>query len=228
MKFQSFLKFRTGNLMLLVFAFIFTSNALAANKTATWTGLVSNNWSEPGNWNIVPVEATPLYPNNGEGGFTYDAVITTGIPTLSENISVDALNVSNARITGAFNLTSHITFTWGGNGVIENITLNANGGMELVGAFPKFIRTGGVVNNAGTANWSEGNFRLDGSGVLNNLASGTFNVTGAAGLLDLRGGAAKINNMGTFVHNTNAGNDTTVRGQFDNSGEVEVINNLIN
>src|SRR5688500_5094555 len=57
----------------------------AADVTSTWGG-GTGNWGSAANWNNSP--AVSQFPNNGNGGFTYDAVISSGTVTLNQNIAI--------------------------------------------------------------------------------------------------------------------------------------------
>src|SRR5687768_4687388 len=56
----------------------------AADVTSTWGG-GTGNWGSAANWNNSP--AVNHFPNNGNGGFTYDAVVNAGAVTLDQDIT---------------------------------------------------------------------------------------------------------------------------------------------
>src|SRR5438132_9757688 len=70
------------------------SRARAADVTSTWFG-GTNLWSSS-NWiNNPPVSQ---YPNDGNGGFTYDAVLNSGKASLTEFITIERLTLAGAQI----------------------------------------------------------------------------------------------------------------------------------
>ena len=68
--------------------------ALAADVTSTWNG-TTGNWSDASRWSSVD------FPNNGNGGFTYDAIINSGTVTLDLNVMIEAFKFGGGAITGA-------------------------------------------------------------------------------------------------------------------------------
>src|SRR5687768_7112324 len=82
------------------------SLAAAADVVSSWVGPGSANWSDPANWSSTP--PVNHYPNNGNGGFTYDAIITAPAPglgvTLSEPIALQRLTIDSLGLGGDHNL----------------------------------------------------------------------------------------------------------------------------
>src|SRR3954451_8776702 len=83
--------------------------ARAQTVTATWNG-TSGNWTDAALWNVPP-----NFPNNGQGGFNYNAVVNGGgTLTLDQAIVIEQLTFSSGTITGANDLTMNALFTWNG------------------------------------------------------------------------------------------------------------------
>src|SRR4051812_13147672 len=74
-----------------LFLAVTASSVYGADVSSTWNG-ASSNWGVAGNWSNVPSVAQ--FPNNGNGGFTYDATVASGTPSLNVNIAIEALNMS--------------------------------------------------------------------------------------------------------------------------------------
>src|SRR3954470_17453630 len=86
-------------------------SARAADETSTWFGGIGN-WSDATKWSNVPVVVA--FPNNGNFGKTYDAVVNAGTITLDQDISIQSLTFNNATITGGNLLTLSGASTWSG------------------------------------------------------------------------------------------------------------------
>jgi hypothetical protein len=191
----------------------------AADVTATWNG-TTGNWSDSTKWNSA------LFPNNGNGGLTYDAVINGGTVTLDQNITLEGLALTGGEVTGLFHLLLEGDSTWKG--------LMSGGGQTVVGpsgtllisdvSAARLHRT--LVNNG--AAMLGVNSALD-------MAGGTFQNNGSftansALLQEVRG----FGNVGTVNTFNNAGTFTKqgvaqlwfksfTRGvQFNNSGTVDI------
>src|SRR5437016_11378572 len=85
------------------------SSTFAANVTSTWNAN-SANWGVASNWTNVPNVAQ--FPNNGNGGLTYDVTISSGTPSLNLNIAIQALNMSGGTIAGNSDLTINQGGSW--------------------------------------------------------------------------------------------------------------------
>ncbi len=102
-------------------------------------------------------------------------------------------------LTGAADLTVNTPLTWSGGTMLGLGKTIANGGMLITGSAPKTLlkRT---LDNPALAIWDEGPLRSGQGAVLNNFATGTFDIqadellTGAAG----GGPVAVFNNAGTL------------------------------
>ena len=94
-----------------LFAFILAScllpsqRAAAADVIATWNS-ITGNWSDFTQWS-----SNPLFPNNGNGGFTYDAIQNAGVLTVNQAITIEKYTFSGGTNTGAgFALTLNDVF----------------------------------------------------------------------------------------------------------------------
>ena len=88
---------------------ISSSIVSAANVTATWN-VASGNWGVSGNWSNSPVTAN--FPNNGNGGFTYDAVLNNGgTVTLDQDITILKFLLSGGTLAGTRSLTLNDVLT---------------------------------------------------------------------------------------------------------------------
>src|SRR5207237_10396017 len=69
----------------------------AADVTSSWMPSANGTWNNAANWNSA------FFPNNGNGGFTYSALIgATGSPytvTLNSSVTVNDLNLTAANAT---------------------------------------------------------------------------------------------------------------------------------
>jgi PEP-CTERM motif len=99
--------------------FAVTTNA----ATSTWSAAASGNWLDAVNWS-----PNTFFPNNGNGGVNYDAIINaTGANytvTLNGSVTVDSVTLDSANATLSHTvgtLTSALTTLTAG-------TLNVNGG----------------------------------------------------------------------------------------------------
>ena len=62
------------------------SHSRAADVTSTLVGT--------GLWTDNSVWSSPLFPDNGNGGLTYDALIGGNAVTLNQDITIESLNLS--------------------------------------------------------------------------------------------------------------------------------------
>src|SRR4051794_17089750 len=59
-----------------------------AQSVSIWNG-TAGNWSDFTKWST-----NPLYPNNGNGGFTYNASISSGTVTLDSSVTLNRFTLS--------------------------------------------------------------------------------------------------------------------------------------
>ena len=102
----------------------------SADQTATWDG-TTGNWNDASKWSTLE------FPNNGAGGFTYDAVLSGGSVTLGQTIEIENLSINSASATlshtsGIFTANQGITLTDGtyqlSGGTISGTEINFTGG----------------------------------------------------------------------------------------------------
>ena len=65
--------------------------------TATWSNSFGN-WSDPTKWSIVPTPAAPTFPDNGNGGQTYNVGIAAGRVDLDRDVTIDAMKQSGVDL----------------------------------------------------------------------------------------------------------------------------------
>lgn len=191
--------------------------ATAADQTATWNN-TTGNWSDPTKWST-----NPLFPNNGNGGFTFDAIQNGGTVTVDQAITIEKYNFTAGTNTGAgFALTTNDLLTWTGgvfNGNFNGTgTINANGGATLSGGL-KTMQNSRVLSLSGASTWSSGEFDLQNTSSLVNTASGTLTST-LSGFNVIQGGGT-FTNAGTFTQASGNGY-TALRVSFSNTGTVNV------
>jgi autotransporter-associated beta strand protein len=193
----------------------------AADVTSTWFGQ-TGVWGNAGNWNNVP--AVSQFPNNGNGGFTYDAVINSGTVTLDRAITIQKLTLTGGTVGGTPTLTLIEGGGWTG-GIFSGpgtVALGGSSSFTISGTATKTI-AGRVLSNAGTVLFSSGDVNsgaTSGTTRIDNLTSGLFDVQGG-NLLGLGSGTtATFNNSGTFRKGT--ANLFTTTWVFNNPGVINV------
>ena len=73
----------------------------ADSVASVWQGGASGEWNLAANWS-----PSSLFPDNGSGGDSYSATISGATVSLTTDISVDALSLTDATLSGARTLTS--------------------------------------------------------------------------------------------------------------------------
>jgi fibronectin-binding autotransporter adhesin len=186
--------------------------AAPAQTTATWLG-------GTGNWTTSPLWTTnPLFPNNGNGGQTFTAVVNSGAVTVNQNIAVTGLVNGGGTVTvgngNTFSTLSTLAVTGGtlttsGSGSVVSLgTANLTAGVLAPAA-------GGSVTLAGAFNWTGG--RLGGAGTTTLAGAGV--ASGGSGRL--LGGVVTIANGGSLaVTGGNLMTDASGAGVTVNSGGV--------
>jgi len=221
-----------------------TVGARAADIVAAWDG-TTGTWTDAARW-----DSCPLFPNNGNGGKTFDAVVAGGAIALGQDITIQRLTLSGgtldmpagahtlALVEGgsasagalAIDLAGPGTFTvaylnWtGGSMTGSGITQVQPGGtLALSGPGTKYLKR--TLTSAGTTIVSDAGPLLSYSGgsppVFSNQAGGLFDIRSDAALFDT-GGAPVFHNAGTF--RTSPGTGTaTVEWVFDNTGSIQAL-----
>lgn len=212
------MKSRNASSLLLFGLGLVSSVAVAADVTSTWDSS-TNNWSDSSHWDSL------LFPNNGNGGLTYDAVISGGTVTVDQAINIEALNQTGGTIDGPSDLTAAGLTTWTGGEMNGVGTTHANGGLDLSGA-TKFL-SGRTLNNAGTATWTAGPFTTSSGAVFNNQLGATFDTNFDGSFSNGAGAQSQFNNTGIFTKSGGTGT-TTVSVIFNNTGTVIVESGTLN
>ena len=215
----------------------------AADVTSTWNSS-TGNWSDPTRWSSYP-----NFPNNGNGGNIYDAVINGGIVTLDQNIAIRTLNL-NSAIDGSFDLsadTLNLNGTISGSGTTTVRTLNWSTG-AMFGAGTTTIPNNGQLTfpNPGTSVQLYRTLVNNGSATMTdtyvNFGAGTFQNNGSFTVTEngfhnfntqVNFSSNAFNNSGTF---TKLGTGTTqfeaaAFGSslpFNNTGVVDVQGGTLN
>lgn len=127
---------------------LFLSSSAVGQTTATWNG-TTGNWSDGTLWST-----DPLFPNNGNGGNNYNAVINAGTVTLNQNITIEDLTLSGGTITGSNNLNVNSDLNWTGGRFSGSGTTTIGGG-SISSTNTKFLdsRTLEIV---GDVTWTNG------------------------------------------------------------------------
>jgi hypothetical protein len=207
-----------------------TTSLFAADVTSTWIGPAFSvgSWSVPSNWSNTP--AVAQFPNNGNGGFTYDAIIAnSGTALLSQNIDLQNLTLSESFIDGDFNLVLHQGMTWSGGGMRGNgtTTIPAGATLTLGGSNRRTLTR--TLENFGTTTWLSGGLTGDtfsALGVFNNepgatfLARDTFTTRGAFGI-------GSFINSGTIIKDAGAESRWGGITAFSNTGTLMVQTGMI-
>ncbi len=194
--------------------------------TSTWN-VSSGNWGTAGNWSNNPPEGS--FPNNGNGGFNYNAILANGgTITLDQGISIDSFTLSSGVLTGSNNLSLDANLIWTEGSMEGTGTTSVSGAASTISTNNN-IGLGRVLNNTGTITDSNtGQMYFDDTGatpgVLDN--SGTFDVTAAANFTQFSSSPSNaINNLGAWnVFGTGATTSVGSGIAFNNTGIVNVNN----
>src|SRR3954469_23535581 len=103
--------------------------ASAADLISTWDGTI-NNWTS-NHW------SSPNFPNNGNAGLTYDAIINGGTVTQDQDIALQRLTFNGGALTAgsSFFLTVQEQLNWDGGtmaGAGQTI-IDVGGSLALTG-----------------------------------------------------------------------------------------------
>ena len=66
----------------------------AADVISTWDG-TTGNWSDAAKWDSLD------FPDNGNGGFTYDAILNNGAVMLDVDVIIESLSLGGGTLAGA-------------------------------------------------------------------------------------------------------------------------------
>ncbi len=178
---------------------------------STWQGGTSGSWSNASNW--LPSTG---YPQNAAD--TYEATISGASVALSENITVNTLNLNDGDLNGAHSLTvspsGGLAFD-GLNSLTLGLTLNITGPISFADSAAALTNHGSLIFKvSGAGNYTASN------ATLTNAPSGTLGFDsangisiGATGLLPFR-----IINEGNLLADNSASN--YIFAPVTNSGTV--------
>ena len=207
----------------LLIAWIIVSPTLAADVVSTWDGAIddwtSNHWSSPD------------FPNNGNDGFTYDAVIGSGTVTLDQDITIEGLTLSGGILTGTSSIALNDLSSWtAGTMSGTGQTVIAPAGTLLIDGSNNHYLERTLVNN-GSATWTGYNNLILKNGTFQN--NGTFTADVSLPSVDSfgDGGTNVFNNAGTFIKQgvglTRFFNLGVNGVTFNNTGTVDVREGLL-
>jgi len=193
------------------------AHARAADQTATWNGTIGN-WSDFTKWST-----NPLFPNNGNGGFTFDAAQNGGTLTVDQAITVEKLTLSGGANTGAgFTLTTNDLFIFSGGVLNGTGIVQADGGVSFNGAVDMTVMDSRNLRLGGDSSWTSGTIRFHSTSSITNEAGNTFttNFDGSTGIAF--GGTGTFNNEGIFTKSGGTGTTSFNNSSFNNTGTVNV------
>ncbi|MEZ6092990.1 MAG: hypothetical protein R3C03_01955 [Pirellulaceae bacterium] len=174
----------------------------SAQQTATWTNPVTSQWENAANWSTVD------FPNNGNGGFTYDAVIGTGTAILNSNATIENFTLNGGNYGGFGNLTVNQNFQWLSGNMISQApssfvqfqtgTLNASGAVTLSKTLR--VSNGFLQWDSGSVNSgiNQGTFELQSSGL---IVNGNSNRTATANVKIDNSSGLSVNSTATITFN---------------------------
>ncbi|HEY7119272.1 MAG TPA: dockerin type I domain-containing protein [Tepidisphaeraceae bacterium] len=201
-----------------------TRHTARAEIVSGWSG-GNGDWTSPGLWS----DNDPFfsgYPNNGNGGQTFSAVINSGTVNLNAPISINALNFGGGIITGANTLTLGQQSDWTAGKLGGGGTFVANAGMNFSGTSLKRLRAN--LTLGGNSVWSAGDIELSlvftgddeiGHSVLTN--NGTFRIDTDNDMFGATAAEATVINNGVMIKEVGAGT-TEIDAPFMNSGTLTV------
>src|SRR5687768_2622208 len=100
--------------------------AHAADVSSTWFG-GNAFWDNAGLWNNTPAVAE--FPNNGNGGLTYDVVVSAGTVDQASDYTIEALTLDGGSINGiTFDLTLNQPLNWTAGNLSGSGEVFANAG----------------------------------------------------------------------------------------------------
>ena len=186
----------------------------------------------------VTVTGTGLCRQNGANvtlndripGFLLFAGNVALTPTFETNGTIQNLQLDGAFLVGTNVVTGTLGFNGGGLGSASPLTVAASGVLNFNGAAAAIYSP---LTNSGTINWSgltitiyNNNTLAAYTGVINNLASGVFNIESDQGLSSAQYGFESILNSGT-VRKTAGLGTTTCGVPFTNTGTLDVQSGIL-
>ncbi|HEX5043821.1 MAG TPA: hypothetical protein VFV75_12995 [Candidatus Polarisedimenticolaceae bacterium] len=162
----------------------------------------------------------------GAGTFS---IFTAGTVNVNAALAVPAgttLDFSAGTLGGTATLTVNGTLLWSGGLMTGAGTTQVNAPWTCTGVVG--INGGRILNNATTASWNPATgsgVRMGGGGVINN--SGTWDSQSNGVIVNFYGGAATVNNTGTFKKSAGTGT-TSIGVPFNhNGGTVDTQSGLL-
>ena len=196
----------------------------------------SNTWSSSSAW--TGIDCVSSYPNNENGGDTFNATVNSGVVTLDHDIAIQQFNFGGGTVTGSHNITAHDAVRISGGTLSGSGTTRAEGGLWLSGTNDHHINdTQTLVNASGqSTEWTDttsstyysvnhpGSIRMASGARLVNESGATFNATrtsgGSAHTRYISGGS--FDNQGTFNVDVGSSDNVYISNAFSNTGTVNV------
>jgi CSLREA domain-containing protein len=187
------------------------SNASFLSTSVVWTGAVSEDWFNAGNWSPFGV------PTSG------DSVIfqTASTLRLPADATVTNFTMKDGLFTGLGTLTINGLFNWTGGTMAGLGTTNANGGILMNGGEVTLEQRTLNIASDTIARLTGDNalLRLRNGAILNN--AGSFLAENDRGILDDVGLLSVIRNTGSFTRSVSSA-DFLVDVPFLNEGTVQI------
>ena len=205
-------------LVFALFCFV-TGSSPAADVTSTWDG-TDGVWSDSTKWDSA------LFPNNGNAGLTYDAVIAAGAVDVDQPIGIDALLFTGGTISGADALTLS-SLTWTGGSFTGTGLVTVGGGLWGSNVFNTLLLEGTTMRLAGNVDWAGDHISYNSTvgtlevaaGTTLTRADGTIYGFGAGQTYDLYANVL-VEAGATFRHDDTG--VTVLRETFTNDGALQV------
>ncbi len=167
----------------------------------------------------------------GAGNFELNGgqVNVTGSAIAVNHLTLDG---GTLNVTGAISTTSTGLIDWSADSTLSgagSLTVASGATMNITGSGTRYI-AGGTLNNDGTIDWSGGNnLSVYNSGVINNHASGLFNIKNDQIIyLHCCGAGQPFNNAGTLRKSVATSTTTIQANGLTNSGTVDVQSGTLN
>ena len=209
---------RMSMMVLLVGTMLAAMPAGAAHVVSTWN-CGSGDWDDGLLWS-----SNPLWPNNGNGGNTFDAVINCGTVTLTldpvdPGVVVEELSLGGGTLLGASDLTANVAITCDGSYVGGTGLLQTNGTLTISGSWGnRFAER--TISSPDTVWSGTGDVLMYNGATFNN--TGTFESQGYGKFEHRTGARGVFNNLGTFTKSVGTHVTRFDEVSFNNSGTVEV------
>jgi uncharacterized repeat protein (TIGR01451 family) len=167
----------------------------------------------------------------GSGNFEINGgqVNVTGSAIAVNHLTMDG---GTLNVTGAISTTPAGVVDWSADSTLTgagSMTIASGATMNITGSGTRYI-DGGTLNNDGTIHWSGGNnLSVYNSGVINNHASGVFNVKNDQIIyFHCCTPGQAFNNAGTLRKTIATGTTTITSNGLTNSGTVDVQSGTLN